>query len=133
MKLMLCLLLAALVQPALAAMSHGRALGTTAAFDQQQRLWIVRSEPVDKNAHVVLERSDDNGKTWQSAIRVTTQPEPVSADGENRPSIPHGWARSRARTDIRPAARELRFLECSPPRNWRDRELGTSSPDIMRL
>lgn len=96
MKLMLCLLLAALVQPVLAAMSHGRALGTTAAFDQQQRLWIVRSEPVDENAHVVLERSDDNGKTWQPAIRVTTQPEPVSADGENR---------HRSRMDGREAAR----------------------------
>ncbi len=72
------------------AMSHGRALGTTAAFDQQKRLWIVRSEPVDKNAHVVLERSDDNGKTWQPAIRVTAKPEPVSADGENRPKIAFG-------------------------------------------
>ena len=84
------LALAMLGQPALAAMSHGRALGTTAAFDQQQRLWIVRSEPVDKNAHVMVERSDDNGKTWQPAIRVTTKPEPVSADGENRPKIAFG-------------------------------------------
>lgn len=90
MKGLLTLLLVVLAQPALAAMSHGRALGTTAAFDQQKRLWIVRSEPIDKNAHVVLERSDDNGKTWQPAVRVTTQPEPVSADGENRPKIAFG-------------------------------------------
>ncbi|HEY5755498.1 MAG TPA: sialidase family protein [Steroidobacter sp.] len=87
---LLALMLAVLLQPASAAMSHGRALGTTAAFDQQKRLWIVRSEPVDKNAHVVVERSDDNGKTWQPAIRVTAKPEPVSADGENRPKIAFG-------------------------------------------
>ena len=89
MKLILALLLATLVQPAFA-MSHGRALGTTAAFDHQNRLWIVRNEPVDKNAHVIVERSDDNGATWQPAIRVTTQPEPVAAEGENRPKIAFG-------------------------------------------
>jgi hypothetical protein len=87
---LLTLVLVVLSEPALAAMSHNRALGTTAAFDRQQRLWIVRSEPVDKNAHVVLERSDDNGKTWQPAIRASSQPEPVSADGENRPKIAFG-------------------------------------------
>jgi hypothetical protein len=91
MKLILCLLLAALAQPVLAAGSHGRAaLGTTAAFDHQKRLWIVYTEPVDKNAHVILQRSDDNGVTWQPAIRATTQAEPVSADGENRPKLAFG-------------------------------------------
>jgi len=90
LRALLLLMLSALVHPALAAMSHGRALGTTAAIDRQNRLWIVRSEPVDKNSHVVLERSDDNGKTWQPAIRATTRPEPVSADGENRPKIAFG-------------------------------------------
>lgn len=79
-----------LAQPALAAMSHGRALGTSAALDQQNRLWIVRSEPVDNNAHIVIERSDDNGKSWQPAVRATSKPEPVSADGENRPKIAFG-------------------------------------------
>jgi hypothetical protein len=91
MKLILCLLLVALAQPALAAGSHGRAaLGSTAAFDHQQRLWIVRTEPVDKNAHVILQRSDDNGASWQPAIQVTSKAEPVSADGENRPKIAFG-------------------------------------------
>lgn len=90
MKFIVCLLLAALALPASAAMSHGRALGTTAAFDRENRLWIVRNEPVDKNAHVIAERSDDNGATWQPAIRVTSKPEPVSADGENRPKIAFG-------------------------------------------
>jgi hypothetical protein len=90
MKTILCLLLLALAQPVLAAGAHGRALGTTAAFDHQNRLWIVRTEPVGKSAHVVLERSDDNGATWQPAIRATTTPEPVSSDGENRPKIAFG-------------------------------------------
>lgn len=87
----LCFALVALAQPVLAAGSHGRAaLGTTAAFDHQKRLWIVRAEPVDKNAHVILQRSDDSGVTWQPAIRVTTKAEPVSADGENRPKLAFG-------------------------------------------
>ncbi|MBM0108259.1 exo-alpha-sialidase [Steroidobacter sp. S1-65] len=86
----LCLVLTLLTQPVLAAMSHGRALGTTAAFDHQKRLWVVRTEPVDKNAHVILQRSDDEGATWQPAIRVTSKPEPVSADGENRPKLAFG-------------------------------------------
>lgn len=85
-----CLALLILTQPVLASASNGRALGTTAAFDHSNRLWIVRTEPVDKNAHVVLERSSDNGVTWQPAIRVTPIPEPVSADGENRPKIAFG-------------------------------------------
>jgi len=91
MKAILCLIFLALTQPVLAAGSHGRAaLGTTAAFDRQNRLWIVRTEPVDRNAHVVLQRSDDNGVTWQPPIRVTAQPEPVAADSENRPKLAFG-------------------------------------------
>ncbi|HEY0942708.1 MAG TPA: sialidase family protein [Steroidobacter sp.] len=87
----LCLALASLAQPVLAAGSQGRAaLGSSAAFDRQERLWIVRIEPADENAHVILQRSDDKGATWQPAIRVTAKPEPVSADGENRPKIAFG-------------------------------------------
>lgn len=93
------LVLALVAQPTFAAVSHGRALGTTAAFDHQNRLWIVRTEPVprrelrgvvDNNAHVVLERSDDKGATWQPPLRVTATAEPVSADGENRPKLAFG-------------------------------------------
>jgi hypothetical protein len=91
MKMILCLLLAVLAQPVLAAGSHGRAaLGTSAALDHQSRLWIVRTEPVDKNAHVILQRSDDSGATWQPEIRITATAEPVSADGENRPKLAFG-------------------------------------------
>jgi hypothetical protein len=71
-------------------MSHGPALGTTAAFDGQGRLWVVRTEPVDKNSHVFVQRSDDRGGTWLPPMRVTAMPEPVSADGENRPKLAFG-------------------------------------------
>ena len=85
-----CFVLLNLFLPAHAAMSHAPALGTTAALDQQGRLWIVRTEPVDKNAHVLVQRSDDRGKAWLAPIRVTAKPEPVSADGENRPKLAFG-------------------------------------------
>jgi hypothetical protein len=79
-----------LLLPAHAAMSHGPALGTTAAFDPQGRLWVARTELLDKSAHVLVQRSDDRGVTWLPPIRVTAKPEPVSADGENRPKLAFG-------------------------------------------
>lgn len=85
-----CFVLLNLVASAHAAMSHGPALGTTATLDPQGRLWIVRTEPVDKNAHVLVQRSDDRGNTWLPSVRVTAKPEPVSADGENRPKLAFG-------------------------------------------
>lgn len=90
MKTLLCLLMLALTQSA-TAMSHGPALGSSAAVDRQGRLWIARIEAAaDQKAHVVLERSDDQGATWQAPIRVTSRAEPVSADGENRPKLAFG-------------------------------------------
>jgi hypothetical protein len=86
----LCFVLLILCQPAHAQMSHGAALGTSATFDAQDRLWMVRTEPVEKNANVFVQRSDDRGTTWLPEIRVTSQPEPVSADGENRPKLVFG-------------------------------------------
>jgi hypothetical protein len=90
MKTFFCVLLLGLMQSATAAMSHGPALGTSAALDRQGRLWLVRVEPADGNAHVVLQRSDDHGATWQSPVRVTAVAELVSADGENRPKLAFG-------------------------------------------
>jgi hypothetical protein len=88
--ILVCFLLLNVFAPAHAAMSHGPALGATAALDQEGRLWIVRSEPVDKNAHVIVQRSDDRGGSWLPPIRVTAKPEPVAADGENRPKLAFG-------------------------------------------
>ena len=90
MKTFVCFLLLIGLQSA-AAMSHGPALGTSAAVDQRGRLWIARTEPAESgNSYVVLERSDDRGVTWQAAVRVTARAEPVSADGENRPKLAFG-------------------------------------------
>ena len=87
----LLLIAAPVTMPAMAAMSHGAALGTSAAFDHQGRLWIARTEPAaDNKAHVVVERSDDRGATWQPPLRVTSTAEPASADGENRPKVTFG-------------------------------------------
>lgn len=89
------------------------ALGTSVAVDGSGRLWIAyaqaaavqeeavtaaaeggpppsragTSEPV---AHVLLQQSEDAGVSWQAPVRVTAQPEPVSADGENRPKLAFG-------------------------------------------
>lgn len=91
MKTFISFWMLVLAVPAMAAMSHGTALGTSAAFDHQGRLWIARTEPADDdNAHVVVQRSDDQGATWQPPIRVTASAEPASADGENRPKIAFG-------------------------------------------
>lgn len=90
MKTFLCFLLLGWLQSAVA-MSHGPALGTSAAVDHRGRLWIARTEAAENgNSHVVLERSDDRGVTWQPAVRVTSRAEPVSADGENRPKLAFG-------------------------------------------
>ena len=48
--------------------------------------------PRARRAHVVLQRSDDNGATWQSPVRVNAVAEPVSAEGENRPKLAFGTA-----------------------------------------
>jgi hypothetical protein len=92
MKSFALFVLIALSAPALpaATMSHGAALGTSAALDADGRLWIVQTEPAGEKAHVVVKRSDDRGATWPSYVRVTATPEPVAADGENRPKLAFG-------------------------------------------
>lgn len=65
-------------------------LGTSAAFDAQGRLWIASKESTAGGQYVALQSSDDMGKTWTAPRRVQQQPEPVSAEGENRPKIAFG-------------------------------------------
>lgn len=72
------------------ASSTHAALGTSAAVDSNGRLWIAYAEQQGESANVLLRRSDDEGATWQQAVRVTAKPEPVAADGENRPKIAFG-------------------------------------------
>lgn len=72
------------------AMPARAALGTSAAADREGRLWIAYAEPHGSAAHVMLRQSDDAGATWNTPSRVTAVPEPVSADGENRPKLVFG-------------------------------------------
>jgi hypothetical protein len=70
--------------------AHGSALGTSAAIDSEGRVLVVYLEDAGQAAHVVMRRSDDRGASWSSPVRVNATPEPVSADGENRPKIAVG-------------------------------------------
>lgn len=58
-------------------------LGASAAFDAQGRLWAVHRE----GGHVVLRRSEDAGRTWSAPQPVNARPEPIAADGDNRPKV----------------------------------------------
>lgn len=68
------------------------ALGTSAAVDNQHRLWIAFIESRQDGALVKLARFDEAKSEWRSPVRVTAQAEPISADGENRPKIAFGPA-----------------------------------------
>ncbi len=57
--------------------------GTSAAFARNGTLLAVTKQ----GEHVMLYRSSDEGRTWQPPIVVNTVPEPISADGENRPKL----------------------------------------------
>ncbi|MFZ6774379.1 sialidase family protein [Undibacterium sp. SXout7W] len=81
-----------------AQMNHGKAkaakaeLGTSAAFDLQGKLWIASKESAGEGntGYVVLQSSTDMGKTWSQPLRVQSQAEAISADGENRPKLAFG-------------------------------------------
>lgn len=81
-----------------AQMNHGKhkavraELGTSAAFDSQGKLWVATKESTGEGAtgYVVLQHSSDMGKSWSPAVKVQSQPEPISADGENRPKLAFG-------------------------------------------
>lgn len=58
-------------------------LGSSAAFAPDGALFAVFRD----GEHVKLVRSADDGRNWTSPVLVNMLPEPVSADGENRPKI----------------------------------------------
>lgn len=95
---------------------HGKKpeLGTTAAVDARGQLWIVHKEVDEGRQYVVLQSSADNGATWSAARRVQEAPEPVSAEGENRPKIAFGRRNEIYITYTRPLAKpytgEIRFI-----------------------
>ncbi len=73
-----------------AAQKHAVELGTSAAVDRSGRLWIVGKEVVQGDQFVTVKMSADFGKTWSVPKRIQAVPEPISADGENRPKIAFG-------------------------------------------
>lgn len=77
------------------------ALGASAAFDAQGRLWVADTA----DGHVRLRHSDDLGRTFSAPRPVNAAPEPIYAEGENRPKLAFGpqgeiyvsWSQPRAR------------------------------------
>ncbi|MBS0308646.1 MAG: exo-alpha-sialidase [Proteobacteria bacterium] len=65
-------------------------LGTSAAVDAQGILWITSKESAGAAQYVVLQKSADGGKTWSAPQRIQSEPEAVSAEGENRPKLAIG-------------------------------------------
>lgn len=75
-------------------------LGVSAAFDTQDRLWMVDA----RDGHVWLHRSNDLGRSFQRPVAVNETAEPIYAEGENRPKLALGpggeiyvsWSQPRA-------------------------------------
>jgi hypothetical protein len=70
-----------------AAKADAPELGSSAAVDAQGRLWLAAKESTPQGQFVTVRSSSDLGKTWSDPVRVQSRPEPVSAEGENRPKI----------------------------------------------
>jgi hypothetical protein len=89
-------------------------LGTTVAVDAHGALWAVSKETAGDAQYVVLQSSTDNGNTWSAPKRIQSKPEPVSADGENRPKLAFGSHGEMLVTYTRPLAKpytgEIRFV-----------------------
>lgn len=89
-QVVILLLAMVMATPALAhhdmPMGAEPALGASAAFAPDGRLWVVTAH----DGHVWLRHSDDFGKTLSHAIAVNAEAEAISAEGENRPKIALG-------------------------------------------
>jgi hypothetical protein len=73
-------------EPMHMAMGEEPALGASATFASDGRLWVVSAH----DGHVLLRHSDDFGKTLSAPTMVNAVAEPVSTEGENRPKIALG-------------------------------------------
>jgi hypothetical protein len=72
----------------MAGMAQEPQLGASAAFDAHGRLWLVTV----RGGHVLLQHSDDSGKTLSTPVEVNAVAEKVYDEGENRPKIAFGPA-----------------------------------------
>lgn len=58
-------------------------LGASAVFAADGSLLVAAKQ----GEHVLVYRSSDEGQSWSAPTTVNAHPEPISADGENRPKI----------------------------------------------
>ncbi len=58
-------------------------LSTSAIFDERGTLWLAQVQ----DGFVLVSHSEDQGKSFSSAVKVNTEPEHVAASGETRPKI----------------------------------------------
>jgi hypothetical protein len=70
----------------MAGMAHEPELGASAAFDAHGRLWLVTA----RDGHVLLQHSDNSGKTLSAPVEVNRVAEKIYDEGENRPKIALG-------------------------------------------
>ena len=66
-----------------ARLNTAKPLAISASFDERGRLWLARVE----QGHVLLAVSGDGGASFAEPVKVNSEPEAVSADGENRPKL----------------------------------------------
>ncbi|MBV6325474.1 sialidase family protein [Duganella violaceipulchra] len=87
-------------------------LGSSAAFDSHGVLWMVGRDSSDLGGYLVLQKSADDGKTWGSKSRISS--EPVVASGDERPRVNFGWHDEIYVTYSRPLEKpytsEVRFI-----------------------
>lgn len=67
-------------------MSQKSTLAMSVAFDAQGNLWRVR----EQNGFVLVDKSEDVGKTFSAPLTVNQAPQKIGADGEARPKIAIG-------------------------------------------
>jgi hypothetical protein len=70
----------------MAGMGDEPELGASAAFDAHGRLWVVTV----RDGHVLLQHSDDFGKTLGAPVEVNRVAEKIYDSGENRPKVALG-------------------------------------------
>lgn len=73
-----------------AAPSGWASLGTSAAADPQGRVWIAYAQAQGEASTVHVSQFEAATETWRHVGAVNGMPEPVSADGENRPKLAFG-------------------------------------------
>lgn len=110
-----------------AGMSKKVELATGIAVDASGNFWMVSKETTEGDQYLVLQGSTDGGRSWSAPRRIQSEPEAVSADGENRPKLAFGPQGQMYITYTKPLAKpytgDIRFVRSldggktfSPPR-----------------